>query len=133
MFYKFIVTFLLTLVTSIFLFLFFLLLFLFFFFSFFLFIPQELTDANEKYSTEKDTLHFKLVKVKHDKDQLKQQIKELQTQLQQNKHFPSANAGQLENVDKVDIIIYSYFHMLPLSYNDLYLCDMLCTGGTYLR
>ncbi|XP_047352816.1 A-kinase anchor protein 9-like isoform X2 [Vespa velutina] len=69
---------------------------------------KELTDANEKYSNEKDILHFKLTKVKHDKDQLKQQIKELQTQLQQNKHFPLASAGQLENVDKAEHIYSKY-------------------------
>ncbi|XP_043671342.1 A-kinase anchor protein 9-like isoform X2 [Vespula pensylvanica] len=93
---------------------------------------KELTDANEKYSTEKDTLHFKLVKVKHDKDQLKQQIKELQTQLQQNKHFPSANAGQLENVDKAEHIYGKYLRAnskwKSLIYQKRYL---LCVIGSY--
>ncbi|KAL2713201.1 golgin subfamily A member 4-like isoform X1 [Vespula squamosa] len=93
---------------------------------------KELTDANEKYSNEKDILHFKLVKVKHDKEQLKQQIKELQTQLQQNKHFPSANAGQLENVDKAEHIYGKYLRAnskwKSLIYQKRYL---LCVIGSY--
>ncbi|KAK2581852.1 hypothetical protein KPH14_002317 [Odynerus spinipes] len=93
---------------------------------------KELTDINEKHASEKDVLHFKLAKARQDKEQLKQQIIELQVQLQQNKHSPSANAGQLDNVDKAQHIYGKYLRAnskrKSLIYQKRYL---LCVIGSY--
>lgn len=94
---------------------------------------KELTDMNEKHAGEKDVLHFKLTKVRQDKEQLKQQIKELQAQLQQNKYSPSVHApGQLDNVDKAQHIYGKYLRAnskrKSLIYQKRYL---LCVIGSY--
>ncbi|XP_043495852.1 A-kinase anchor protein 9-like isoform X7 [Polistes fuscatus] len=93
---------------------------------------KELMEINEKYSNEKDTLHYKLVKVKHDKEQLKEQIRDLQTQLQLNKHSLPPNTEQLEIVDKAKHIYGKYLRAISkwksLKYQKRYL---LCVIGSY--
>ncbi|KAI4487627.1 hypothetical protein M0802_011983 [Mischocyttarus mexicanus] len=93
---------------------------------------KELMDTNEKYSNEKDILYFKLVKSKHDKEQLKQQIKDLQMQLQINKHTLPGNTEQLGIADKAKHIYGKYLRVTSkwksLTYQKRYL---LCVIGSY--
>ncbi|XP_014603127.1 PREDICTED: golgin subfamily A member 4-like isoform X3 [Polistes canadensis] len=93
---------------------------------------KELMEINEKYSNEKDILHYKLVKVKHDKEQLKEQIRDLQTQLQLNKHSLPPNTEQLEIVDKAKHIYGKYLRAISkwksLKYQKRYL---ICVIGSY--
>ncbi|XP_015171132.1 PREDICTED: golgin subfamily A member 4-like isoform X2 [Polistes dominula] len=93
---------------------------------------NKIKELNEKYSNEKDLLQFKLVEAKHDKEQLKEQIRDLQTQLQLNKHSLPANTEQLEIVDKAKHIYGKYLRAISkwrsLKYQKRYL---LCVIGSY--
>ncbi|CAL7942546.1 unnamed protein product [Xylocopa violacea] len=95
---------------------------------------KDLSDANEKYMTEKSVLQEKLIKAREEKEQLSQRVKLLEVQAKQSNGSQDLNAMSPNNADKLQHFFGKYLRAdsrrKALTYQKRYLLTII--GGYQL-